>query len=223
MAAIEFEGKIVGIPGVERCSGKCASLSCAPLCGSVQLRSAQASVPARRHESPLISASTDSRSAAMHAKHPNTKNGKARSAKRKESGKGIWPVTYKWVAVGTLMAYTAIGSQKITLANAQETRPSPQNQTQTQAAPLTVKFDIPPGTLARRPSEISTTNRTGGQCYGREGIRDVASPGVIGVYTNAQALEHLLAGTIRDLSIHRSEPRRPRSCRCRRFDHRECG
>ena len=40
--------------------------------------------------------------------------------KRKKRSRGIWPITYKWVAVGTLVAYTAIGSQKVTLAQTQQ-------------------------------------------------------------------------------------------------------
>ncbi len=194
MAGIESEGKNVRIPSFATCSEGYASFPCASLPGSFHPSTTQSSSPVPPSDSSLKPSGHDSDSVPKHTSHLKTKNSKARTAKRKESGKGIWPVTYKWVAVGTLMAYTAIGGQKITLAAAQETRPSPQNQTQTQAAPLTVKFDIPPGTLADVLQKFHAL--TGLEVvFGREGIRDVASPGVVGVYTNAQALDHLLAGT----------------------------
>ena len=42
--------------------------------------------------------------------------------KKTNAQRGIWPVTYKWVAVGTLVAYTALGSHRVTLAQAQTQR-----------------------------------------------------------------------------------------------------
>ena len=47
------------------------------------------------------------------SKRDSRKNGKKRE---KRIQKGSWPITYKWVAMGTLVAYTALGSHKVALA-----------------------------------------------------------------------------------------------------------
>ncbi|MGC2331387.1 MAG: TonB-dependent receptor plug domain-containing protein, partial [Candidatus Acidiferrales bacterium] len=91
------------------------------------------------------------------------------------------------------MAYTAIGGQKVTLANAQQKQNSP-SQGQPQAPLPTHRFEIPPGVLGDvldsfhgvTGLEITVAN---------PGIRNVSSPGVSGVFTNEQALQHLLVGT----------------------------
>ncbi len=55
-----------------------------------------------------------------------------------------WPVAYRWLAVGTVVVYTAIGSSVVNVAAAQEL-PSKQNSG---AVPSSVlQFNIPPGTL----------------------------------------------------------------------------
>ncbi len=95
--------------------------------------------------------------------------------------------------MGSLVAYTAIGGQKVTLANAQQKQNSP-SQGQPQAPLPTHRFEIPPGVLGDvldsfhgvTGLEITVAN---------PGIRNVSSPGVSGVFTNEQALQHLLVGT----------------------------
>ena len=117
-----------------------------------------------------------------------------RNAERKRA-KGTWPVTYRWVAMGTLVAYTAIGSQKVTLASPQQNKSTAsQNQPQTQSSLPTKRFDIPPGILSDALDALHSL--TGLEfTVSNEGIRNVASPGVSGVYTYEQALQHALSGT----------------------------
>jgi len=112
-----------------------------------------------------------------------------RTAKsRKASKTSKWPVTYRFVAMGTLMAYTAFGATKITLAQSPE--PSPAKQTQTSGAP-TRRFDIPAGSLDSTISAFETMTHIHAS-FVDEGIRSLASPGVLGVYTDEQALVRLL-------------------------------
>jgi catecholate siderophore receptor len=102
-----------------------------------------------------------------------------------------WPVTYKWAAVGTLVMYTAVGTQTVVPAQAQE-------QTEAVAARIGTlpvrRFEIAAGPLGtvleafQRATGIQTQ-------VPNEGIRAVSSPGVTGVLTVEQALRTLLEGT----------------------------
>jgi catecholate siderophore receptor len=104
-----------------------------------------------------------------------------------------WPVTYKWIAMGTLVAYTAIGGQRVGLAQEggdgdHRYHPGAQSNLPT------TKFAIAPGVLGDALDHFHAA--TGMQItVGNEGIRDLASPGVVGTFTNEQALQRLLAGT----------------------------
>jgi catecholate siderophore receptor len=103
-------------------------------------------------------------------------------------------ITYRWVAVGTLVAYTAIGSHQIALAGAAGRMQVPQPTQQTDATPATIRFEIPAGVLG----EVFGTFHalTGIDVdFLKEGIRNVNSPGLSGRYTSIQALERLLSGT----------------------------
>lgn len=118
-----------------------------------------------------------------------------KQARNKRSQKCAWPITYKWVAMGTLVAYTALGGQKVTLAQSQQlpggANPKPP---ETQAASPTHRFDVPAGLLedilpafeGASGLRVLVTN---------VGIGKLKSPGVSGEYTNQQALTHLLIGT----------------------------
>ncbi len=73
-----------------------------------------------------------------------------KNSRPKKSARGVWPVTQKWIAMGTFVVYTAIGSKIVTVALAQEipdvsrpgTGPGP-------AWSLTVRrFDIPAGPVS---------------------------------------------------------------------------
>jgi len=95
--------------------------------------------------------------------------------------------------MGSLVAYTAIGGQKVTLANPRQSQ-NPASPSQPQVSLRTYRFDIPRGSLGdildsfRGVTGLEVT-------VGSPGIRNLASPGVSGVFTNEQALEHLLSGT----------------------------
>ncbi len=120
--------------------------------------------------------------------------GNVKAARQRSGDKSFWPVTYKWVAVGTVVACTAFGSHTITLASGQERQSVPPNPTQTQAASATIRFNIPAAPLG---DVLATFHTLTGLdvTFANEGIRNVSSPGVTGVYTSAQALQHLLEGT----------------------------
>jgi len=102
-----------------------------------------------------------------------------------------WPVTYRLVAMGTLVAYTAFGATKITLAQSpQDSEATTQSQTSGSNAPVR-PFDIPAGSLDSAISayESATHIRV---TFSDEGMRTLASPGVRGLYTDEQALIRLL-------------------------------
>ncbi len=114
--------------------------------------------------------------------------------KRGNSGTGTrnsWPVAYRWVAMGSLVAYSAVGTRTINVAMAQ-TAPRPVSRTQISQAPRS--FDIPAGLLESvAPAFEQVTGLTVG--FSREELRVIHSPGVTGQYDPEAALEKLLAGT----------------------------
>ncbi len=120
-----------------------------------------------------------------------------KNAKRREKQiqKGSWPITYKWVAIGTLVAYSALGSHKVALAQVPQAPASPKNTPpQTQATLPTHFFDVPPGPL----EEILPAFETASGLHvvlGNVAIGKVQSPGASGDYTNEQALARLLDDT----------------------------
>ena len=91
--------------------------------------------------------------------------------------------------MGMLVAYSAGNSRAVTLRYvANSSSESGLGQAQTQ------RFDIPPGALG----DVLTAfqNVTGMRVeVQNEGLRELASPGVSGIYSNEQALKQLLAGT----------------------------
>jgi catecholate siderophore receptor len=108
-----------------------------------------------------------------------------------------WPVAYRWAAMGTLVAYSAIGTRTFNLARAQDTvRPGPANGSisQTQGSQPVRRFDIPAASL---DSVLTAFERVTGLAvtFAMEGLRTLPSPGVTGLYTAEQALQKLLAGT----------------------------
>ncbi len=123
----------------------------------------------------------------------NTARLSRRTAKRtskKKSKISKWPVTYRFVAMGTLMAYTAFGASKVTLAQSPELASTA--QTQTSGAPTpTRRFEIPAGSLDSTISAFETLTHIH-VSFVDDGIRLLASPGVQGMYTDEQALVRLL-------------------------------
>ncbi|HWB83231.1 MAG TPA: TonB-dependent siderophore receptor [Bryobacteraceae bacterium] len=117
--------------------------------------------------------------------------------KRKNSNQSNWPVAYRWMTIGTLVAYSAIGTKTINVAHAQDVThraQAPSAVAQTQGSQPVRRFAIPPGQL---DSVLADFEHITGYSVtvSQAGIRGVASPGVTGVYTAAQALQKLLAGT----------------------------
>ena len=104
-----------------------------------------------------------------------------------------WPVAYRWLATGTLMAYTAVGMSKVAAAQAPSSAPVDQSRGTVLELPL-LRFQIPPGALGGVLDAF--TSATGLQVVMRNtSLRTVESPGVSGLYTAGQALTVLLAGT----------------------------
>jgi len=100
--------------------------------------------------------------------------------------KNFWPVTYRWAAMGTLIAYSAIGTKTFNVAYAQDV--------QKRAVASVRRFDIADGPLE---TVLSAFERVSG-CTAevvKPGIRIIHSPGVSGTYTPEQALQKLLEGT----------------------------
>ncbi len=104
----------------------------------------------------------------------------------KKKKKIVWPVTYRWVAMGTLVAYSAVGTRTFNVARAQDLQQLTREHVW--------RFDIPAGPL---DSAIGTYRRVTGfsVTVSQEGILSVSSHGVAGTYTAEQALQKLLEDT----------------------------
>ena len=108
-----------------------------------------------------------------------------------------WPAAYRWAAMGTLVAYSAVGSKSLNVARAQDvsgggTANGP--VAHTQGAQPVRRFEILAGPI---DSVLATFEQITGikSAVSQEGIRSVSSPGVSGLYTPEQALQKLLADT----------------------------
>src|SRR5215475_7860190 len=128
-------------------------------------------------------------------KHKSTRE-KKKSAR---AASGYWPVTYRFVAMGTLMAYTAFGASKLTLAkpfggNEDHNGPNSGSGSQT----LVVRrFEIAEGTLG---DALASFEKITGihVSYADEKIKLLHTEGVSGLYAPDQALKKILteSGTI---------------------------
>ncbi|HEX3744229.1 MAG TPA: TonB-dependent siderophore receptor [Bryobacteraceae bacterium] len=126
-------------------------------------------------------------------KSRNKRNAAPRKNPMQKRNPANWPVAYRWVAMGTLLAYSATGVRHVALA---QTAPPAKNTGRERApgAQPSWRFEIPGGALdAVLPafSQVTGLNVS----VAREGIRSLASPGVEGLYTADRALQKLLAGT----------------------------
>ncbi len=116
----------------------------------------------------------------------------------KHSRKDNWPIAYRWAAMGTLIAYSAVGTHKFNLARAQDiSKPGGSNSpvSETQGSQPVWRFDIPAGSVE---SVLDVFEKVTGVkvTVAKSGIRTLASPGVSGVYTAEQAIQKLLADTV---------------------------
>ncbi len=122
---------------------------------------------------------------------------KIKAPRNKKSVQKSWPAAYRWAAMGTLVAYSAVGSKTFNVARAQDVAGKGTGNVpvaQTQGAQPVRRFEIAAGSL---DSVLATFEQVTGikATVSKEGIRNVASPGVTGLYTPEQALEKLLAET----------------------------
>jgi len=113
---------------------------------------------------------------------------KARHKKKKS-----WPAAYRWAAMGTLVAYSSLGSRNPALAQ-DATRAGQPRGTVSQGSQPVWRFEIPAGPL---DAVLAAFEQVTGVrvSVSQEGIRSVSSPGVAGVYTADQALRKMLADT----------------------------
>jgi len=117
--------------------------------------------------------------------------------RNRDNRQGGWPVAYRWAAMGTLVAYSAVGSKTFNVARAQDVqRPGQPNRSisQTQGSQPVWRFEIPAGSL---DSVMATFEQVTGLrvTVAKAGIRSLSSPGISGVYTAERALQTLLADT----------------------------
>jgi catecholate siderophore receptor len=125
---------------------------------------------------------------------------KAKKKKLKTGGKpNNWSPKY-WMAVGTLAAYAGGGSELVLRAHAQD-RTSPASQGSSgqtssgQTGDLPVRhFEIAAGPLS---TVLASFQQTSGITVSitSDSIRDISSPGVVGLYSSRSALQTLLEGT----------------------------
>ena len=122
---------------------------------------------------------------------------KIKPPRKKNKLKSNWPTAYRWVAMGSLVAYSTVGSRPENLARAQDLGGK---------TPVNRPADPPQGSLPARRFEIAAGplsdvlaafEQVSGLSFviSKEGIRDIASPGVRGVYPVERALQKVLAET----------------------------
>ncbi len=122
---------------------------------------------------------------------------KAPRKKDKNRSRQSWPAAYRWAAMGTLVAYSAVGSKTFNVARAQDVKGNRQpngSVAQTQGAQLVRRFEIAAGPL---DSVLAAFEQVTGisATVSQNGIRSLTSPGVSGLYTPEQALQKLLDDT----------------------------
>jgi catecholate siderophore receptor len=115
------------------------------------------------------------------------------NSNHKKQLKAIWPVTYRLAAMGTLVAYSALGATKVTLAAATFGAESGPKESDSQAL-VVRRFEIAPGGLDEVVSAFE--HQTGVHVtLANPELGKLESPGVKGVYTTGQALVKILEGT----------------------------
>lgn len=116
--------------------------------------------------------------------------------KAKLNSENSWPIAYRWTAIGTVVACSAVGSKTINVARAQSV-PQPSgsiSKTPGDRSSQAQRFDIAPGQLSEVLAQFA---RAAGITFtlAPDSIGAVASPGVSGTFTIQDALQHLLKGT----------------------------
>lgn len=111
--------------------------------------------------------------------------------RRKAPRANSWPIAYRWLAMGTVVIYTAIGSTTVSMAAAQEL---PSTSKVSDAAGQILQFNIAPGTLGEvLPGFENATHLHVVAPDSR--MSQLPSPGVSGMYRPGGALRQILKGT----------------------------
>src|SRR5580698_8849777 len=120
----------------------------------------------------------------------NFRNRTAGKKEAKRNSQNRWPITYRWTAIGTVVACSAAGTSTINVARAQSV---PQSSG-TKSQPQVQRFDIASGPLSEVLAEFA---RVAGITFtlSPDSIGMITSPGVSGTLTTQDALQHLLEGT----------------------------
>ncbi|MCM3870866.1 MAG: TonB-dependent receptor plug domain-containing protein, partial [Pyrinomonadaceae bacterium] len=122
------------------------------------------------------------------AKNCNTK----KRRKTRRHGPQYWVITVS--AMGMLVAYSAGSSRAVTLRYVRGADPGIAAAFLQGQAQQTQRFDIPPGTLGEVLSAFEKVTELKVELQ-NDKIRDLASPGVSGIYSHEQALKQILTGT----------------------------
>ncbi len=110
--------------------------------------------------------------------------------RRKAPRANSWPIAYRWLAMGTVVIYTAIGSKTVSMAAAQELPTSNVSDSAGQVLP----FNIPPGTLDQVLPAFENATRLH-IVLPDDRMSRLPSPGVSGMYRRDTALAQILKGT----------------------------
>jgi catecholate siderophore receptor len=102
-----------------------------------------------------------------------------------------WPITYRWIAMGTLVVYTAVGTMTVTIANAAEV---PAGSPEVSEGLLVRRFDIAPGALGDVIHGFEQVTGLEIQLQS-PAIISLHSPGIMGRYTVEEALRKMLKDT----------------------------
>ena len=124
---------------------------------------------------------------------------KVSKATKRKGGKNTqisWPITYRWTAIGTVVACSAVGSKTVNVAYAQSVPPPNGSISKTQGdqSSQARRFDIPPGPLSEVLPQFA---RAAGITFtlSIDSIGTITARGVSGTFTVQEALQHLLEGT----------------------------
>ena len=103
-----------------------------------------------------------------------------------------WPVTYRWAAMGTLLAYSAIGVTKVAVAGPLNERKEKDGAPTSPQALVVRRFEIVAGNLGDALAAFEKVSGISVK-FADEELRTLPSHGVKGLYTPDQALKILVA------------------------------
>jgi catecholate siderophore receptor len=115
-----------------------------------------------------------------------------RKKKHKPKPFDRWPVTYRWAAMGTLIAYSAIGATKVALGAPPARQKEKGGASSGPQALVVRRFQIAAGTLDETLRAFAPVAGISVE-FAAEELRTLPSRGVTGLYARDQALKVLLA------------------------------